>query len=260
MFYRTLLDPHFLHCSSRPLLHLQLVRPPFLPCYILQCVHPLPLCTEACFGQFVEESTPKSLIEVSSEHTPIILHPRRGSFDTKLDDPATTVDASEVYDTTGVERLTSPRFAQEREASAVSSGVSCSQTHSCVEKSRRDVEPFWSFGKPLMANPSNQNASGVRQAIHVTEIVQLVRGQEAIHVSSANRSVVPPTIPPKTSERRVRRPIEVVHPGHRRESWSRNWWREPLATSHTHPLLVSLKPICRIDSSLRLLSELCDIS
>ena len=168
MFHRTLLDPHFLHCSSRLLLHLHLVRPPFLPCFILQCVHPLPLCTEACFGQFVEESTltsyePKSLIEVSSEHTPIILHPRRGSYDTNLDDPATTVDASEVYDTTGVGRLTSSRFAQEREAGAVSSGVSCSQTHSCVEKSRRDVEPFSSFGKPLMANPSNQNASsGVR--------------------------------------------------------------------------------------------------
>ena len=67
------------------------------------------------------------------------------------------------------------------------------------------------------------------QAIHVTEIVQLVRGHKATHVPSANRIVVvPPTIPPKTNERLIRRPIEVIHPGHHRESWhrswSRNWW------------------------------------
>ena len=162
--------PHsFLHFSSRLLLHLHLVRPPFLPCYILQCVHPLPLCTEACFGQFVEESTltsyePESLIEVSSEHTPIIFHSRRGSFDTNLDDPATTVDASEVYDTPGVGRLTSPRISQEREASAISSGVSCSQTHSCVEKSRRDVEPFSSFRKPLSKGKRNRELESVQDS------------------------------------------------------------------------------------------------
>ena len=47
------------------------------------------------------------------EHTPIILPSRRGS-----DDLATTVDASEIHDTTEVVRLASPVFSQERKVSA----------------------------------------------------------------------------------------------------------------------------------------------
>ena len=53
-----------------------------------------------CFGRLAEQSPltsyePKSLIEVTREHTPIILPERRGSLDTNVDDLATTLDASE---------------------------------------------------------------------------------------------------------------------------------------------------------------------
>ena len=86
-----------------------------------------------CLGRLAEQSSltgyePKSLIEVSSEHTPINLPSRKGSLDTNLDDLATNVDASEVYDTTDMGRLTSPRFSQEREVNADLFSVSCSQT------------------------------------------------------------------------------------------------------------------------------------
>ena len=62
------------------------------------------------------------------------------------------------------------------------------------------------------------------RATHVTEIVHLVRGQKATHVTSEKADafhklyvlkrseVVPPTIPPETRKRHVRRPLEVVHP------------------------------------------------
>ena len=59
--------------------------------------------------------SPKSLIEVSSEHNPINLPSRTASPDTNLDDLATTVDASEMLDTTEVGRLTSPLCSQERQ-------------------------------------------------------------------------------------------------------------------------------------------------
>ena len=57
------------------------------------------------------------------------------------------LDASEVYDTTDVGRLTSPLFSQEREVSANPFGFSFSQTHSSAEKSRRDIDPFSSVEK-----------------------------------------------------------------------------------------------------------------
>ena len=67
-------------------------------------VHPLPLCKEgyALAGIFTGYE-PKSLIAVSSEHTPrnLLL---RGQLRHGLLE--TTVDASEVYDTTDVGRLT----------------------------------------------------------------------------------------------------------------------------------------------------------
>ena len=75
-------------------------------------------------------------------------------------DLATTLDASEVYDTTDVGRLTSPLFSQEREVSA-DPFVPCSPTHSSVEKSRRDVEPFSSFGKPLSKGERNRDLESV---------------------------------------------------------------------------------------------------
>ena len=58
------------------------------------------------FGRLAERSPltgyePKTTIEVSTEHTPINLLSRKGSFDSDLDDLATIVDASEIIDTTG---------------------------------------------------------------------------------------------------------------------------------------------------------------
>ena len=50
-----------------------------------------------------------------------------------VDDLATTLDASEVCDMTDVGRLTSPLFFQQREVSAISFGVSCSQTQPSME-------------------------------------------------------------------------------------------------------------------------------
>ena len=133
----------FLHLSLQPFfLHLLLVRPHLVRCYSRRCAHPLPLCKEGraladwLNNLFFTSYEPKSLIEVSSEHTQIFLPSRRGSLDTNLDDFATTVDASEVYDISDVGRLTSPLSSQEREVSAVPFGVSCSQTHSIMEKFR----------------------------------------------------------------------------------------------------------------------------
>ena len=71
----------------------------------------------------------------------------KSSLDTNLDDLATTVDASDVHDTTEMGQLTSPLFSQELEVSANPFCVSCSQTLSIVEKSRLDVDPFSSVEK-----------------------------------------------------------------------------------------------------------------
>ena len=51
------------------------------------------------------------------------------------------------FTTTEIGQLTSPLFSQEREVSANPFCVSCSQTHSNVEKSRQDVDPFSSVEK-----------------------------------------------------------------------------------------------------------------
>ena len=63
-----------------------------------------------CFGRLAEQYPltgyePKSLIEVSSEHTPFILPWRRGrgSLDTNVHDLATTLRVSEVGDMTDVD-------------------------------------------------------------------------------------------------------------------------------------------------------------
>ena len=98
------------------------------------------------FGRLAEQSPltgyePKSLVEVSSERTPIILFSRRGSLDTNVDDLAITLDWMRLKSAT--------QQTWDHEVSAIPFGVSCSQTHSSMEKSRRDVEQFSSFGKPL---------------------------------------------------------------------------------------------------------------
>ena len=61
---------------------------------------------------------PKSLIEVSSEYTPISYPSRKNSLDTDFNDLATTVAASERIDTADLVQLTSPLSTQEREVSA----------------------------------------------------------------------------------------------------------------------------------------------
>ena len=87
---------------------------------------------------------PKSLIEVSSERTPINIPSRTGS----LDALATTVDASEIVDTTEVGQLTSPLFSQEREVSANPF------RHSGVERPMRDPDLFSSIGRPVRETKS----------------------------------------------------------------------------------------------------------
>ena len=42
--------------------------------------------------------------------------------------------------------------------------VSCSRTQSSVERSRRDVEPFSSFGKPLSKGKRNSDLESVQDS------------------------------------------------------------------------------------------------
>ena len=73
---------------------------------------------------------PKSLIEVSSKYTPIVLPSRRCSLDMNVD------DASEACDISDVGRLSSPLFSQKREVSAIPFCVSCSRPHSSIGNPR----------------------------------------------------------------------------------------------------------------------------
>ena len=165
MFHRTLLDPQLSpHFSTPfPTLALGLSTSPSLLSFDVSTAT---LHGGLCFGWLAEKLPltgyePKPLIEVSSEHTPINLPSKKGILDTNLDDLATTVDASEVYDTTDVGRLLSPLFFSGISADPFS--VSRSQTHSSVEKSRRDVELFSSFGKPLSKGKRNRDSEGVQE-------------------------------------------------------------------------------------------------
>ena len=111
MFHRTLLDPQLSPHFATP-----------FPTFALgsstshSLLHPSVSPSTAtlqgglCFGRVAEQSLlagyePKSLIEVSSEHTPINLPSSKGSPDTNLDDLATSVDASVKHDTTDVGRV-----------------------------------------------------------------------------------------------------------------------------------------------------------
>ena len=163
MFHHTLLDPQLssLFSTSFPTLAPGSSTSPSLLYPSMSPSTPF-LQGGLCCGRLAEQSPltgyePKSLIEVSSEHPPVILPSRRGSLDTNVDDLVTTQDASEVCDTTDVGRFTSTLFSQEREVSAVAFSVSWSQTHSSIEKSRRDVEPFSSFGKSLSKGEEIEN-------------------------------------------------------------------------------------------------------
>ena len=185
MFHRTLLDPQLSPHVSTTFLTLapgSSTSPSLL--YPSMSPSTATLRGGLCFGRMAEQSPltgywPKSLIEVSSEHTPIVLPSTRGSLDTNVDDLATTLDASEFHDTTDVGRLTSSLFSQEREVSAAPFGVSCSQTHSSMEKSRWDVEPFSSFGKPLSKGKRNRDLESVQDSLRERE--RFLSEQRDIH-------------------------------------------------------------------------------
>ena len=150
--------PCLTHSCLRTSLHRfllwHLVRLPLLSLsYPSRCPSTATLQEGLCLGRLAEQfpltsHESKSLIEVSSEHTPMNLPSREGSLDTNLDDLATTVDASEVYDTADVGRLTSPLVSQQCEVSDDPFGVSCSLSH--IEAWRDPCEMlnhFSSFGK-----------------------------------------------------------------------------------------------------------------
>ena len=108
--------------------------------------------------------SPRLSSKSRSEHTPVISLSRRGSLDTNVDDLATTLDASEVCDRTDVGRLTSPLFSQERGESAIPFGVSRSQTHSSMEKSRRDTEQLSRLGKRLSKDERKSDLERVQDS------------------------------------------------------------------------------------------------
>ena len=100
---------------------------------------------------------PKSLIEVSGEHTPIYVPSRKNSFNTDFNDLTTTVAASEITNAMEVGLLASPLFSQEREVSANPFGVSGSQQQaaaSILRCGKSLVNPWqstdlWSSEKPV---------------------------------------------------------------------------------------------------------------
>ena len=150
----------FPHLSRHPSPHLHLVRLP-LPA-VIPVDESLPLHRRGALADWLNNSHltgygPKSLIEVTSEHTPIKLPARKGSL-------ATTLDASDVCDTTDVGRLTTIPFSQEREVSADPFGVSFSQTLSSVGKCMRDVEQFSSFRIPLSKGQRNRDLECVQDS------------------------------------------------------------------------------------------------
>ena len=155
MFHRTLLDAQLSSPFSTPF---PTLAPS--PTTSLSLLYPSTSPSAAtlqgglCFGRLAEQSPlagyePKSLIEVSCEHTPINLPSGKDSLDQTFDDLSTTVDASEVYDRLDMGRLTSPQFSQEREVSAIPLGVSGCQTHSSVGRPMRDTDLFSCVGRPV---------------------------------------------------------------------------------------------------------------
>ena len=121
------------------LLLLHLVRLPLTPSllYPSTITYTAPLQGRLCFGRLAEQPvsqvmSPSLSSKSAAKHTPINLPSSKSSLDTNLDDLATTVDASEICNTTSVGRLSSPLFCQERDVNVFPFSVSCSQTHSSV--------------------------------------------------------------------------------------------------------------------------------
>ena len=134
-----------LRTSLHRFLHLRMVRPRLLRCYILRCVHPLPPCKEGYaladwLNNPLSQVTSPSPSSKSAANTFRLMYFRERAVSKRTLTIRDHCDASEVYDTADVGRLTSPLFCLGREASAIANSVSCSQTHSSVEKSMRDVE------------------------------------------------------------------------------------------------------------------------
>ena len=156
----------FPHLSPHRVLHLHPVRRLLLRCSILRRVHPLPLCKEGCASaDWAEQSPltgyePRSLIEVSSEHTPINLPSRNGSVDT--------------IDTTDVGRLTSQLFLGARsecppiQRSWFSNTFKRRETRaghsffSCIGTLVQDGESFSSFERPLLTGKRNRELESVQ--------------------------------------------------------------------------------------------------
>ena len=128
MFHRILFDPHLSSHFSTPFFF-QKKKLAFWFVYLFFAVvpvdksHPLLFC-KVCYAladwlNNLFAGYEPSLSSKSAGNTVRLFSFVRGSLGTNVDDLATTLDASEVKDTTDVERLTSHLFSQEREASAV---------------------------------------------------------------------------------------------------------------------------------------------
>ena len=115
MFRGILLDTQFFSPFSTPCPTLA-PSPTTTPSLLYPSrVHPLPLCKESCAASDWAEQSPLTGYEPSLSSKSAVradadrLTFEKGSLDPNLDDLASTVDASEMIDTTDVGRLTSPR-------------------------------------------------------------------------------------------------------------------------------------------------------
>ena len=136
--------PHFSPTSFPT----QAPRPTTSPSLLYLSASPsaVPLQGGLRFGRLAEQSPltgyePESLIEVSSEHTPINLlsRERQPRTNLRISRPLWMRLKSTARRTWDGWLL---HFSQECEVSAIPFGASCSQTHSSTEKSVRKVESF----------------------------------------------------------------------------------------------------------------------
>ena len=147
---------HLIHASphlARPTIvsaHLYLVRLLLFRCYTP--MSPFTLQGVLCCGRLSEQL----ILLTGYEHTSFIesaantlrlIHFRDRAVSTTTFTTSRPLWMHLKFTTTQIGQLTSPLFSQEREVSANPFCVSCSQTHSNVEKSRQDVDPFSSVEK-----------------------------------------------------------------------------------------------------------------
>ena len=147
---------HLIHASphlARPTIvsaHLYLVRLLLFRCF--SPMSPFTLQGVLCCGRLSEQL----ILLTGYEHTSFIesaantlrlIHFRDRAVSTTTFTTSRPLWMHLKFMTTQIGQLTSPLFSQEREVSANPFCVSCSQTHSNVEKSRQDVDPFSSVEK-----------------------------------------------------------------------------------------------------------------